>query len=458
MKKPESKAEMLRRLQNQPPDFFRMCWPDIYLWDRLLEVCDAVTKHRHVGIRSGHGIGKSWLMARLALWFLTVYKPSIVITTAPTARQVEKILWGEIHRAHGSSHIPLGGKLLQTELKIDDDNYAIGFSTDTDVSQREFGSAKLQGFHMENLLVLLDEAAGIPMDIWIGLSSLLTGENNRVVAIGNPASPTGPFYDIFKNPIWHKIQISCYDHPNVKTGKIIVPGAVTQEWIEERKAEWGENSPLFTAKVKGDFPTEGTDTLIPLSWVERATNNEDVKKEGAKAIGGDIARFGDDETTIFKAEGNWFDLVEAFKKKDTMETTGRLIKAKTDAGAEFVAVDDSGVGGGVTDRLRELGVNTVPINFGSGSSNPERFVNLKAEIFWTLREDMEKGLIRIPNDPVLVNQLASIKFSITSKGQVKIEGKDEMKKRGLKSPDRADGLAICHYSRRTNWMPEVVLL
>ncbi len=435
-----------------------MCWPDIFLWDKLLEVCVAVTEDRQITIRSGHGVGKSWLLARLALWFLTVYKPSIVITTAPTARQVEKILWGEIHRCYSTSRISLGGKLLQTELKIDDDNYAIGFSTDSDVSQREYGSAKLQGFHMENLLVLLDEAAGIPNDVWIGLSSLITGENNRVVAIGNPASPTGPFYDTFKNPNWRKINISCLDHPNVKTGQTIVPGAVTKTWTEERKAEWGENSPLYVAKVLGNFPTEGTDTLIPLTWIEKAVENEAVEKGETKAIGCDVARFGDDETTIFVASGNWFELLDAFKKKDTMETTGRLVKAKTDLGAGFVAVDDSGVGGGVTDRLRELQTNVVAVNFGSASSNPERFFNLKAEMFWTLREDMEKGLIRIPNDPVLVNQLASIKFSITSKGQVKIEGKDEMKKRGLKSPDRADGLVICHYSRRANWMPGVVLL
>ncbi len=433
-----------------------MCWPDILVWDKLEDICHSVVDYKRTAVRSGHGIGKSWLLARIAIWFLTVYKPSIVLTTAPTGRQVEKILWKEIHAAYKSSKIPLGGKLLQVEWKISEDNYAVGFSTDEKADSRDFGSTKFQGFHSPNLLVLLDEGAGILPEIYTGLSSLLTGGNNKAIAIGNPASPTGPFYDAFTSPIWHKIHISCFDHPNVKTGQIIVPGAVTKEWIEERRQEWPEGTPLWEAKVLGNFPTEGSDTLIPLSWIEKAVYNPNVKREGVKSLGGDVARFGNDENTIFHSVGNHFELYDAFKKVDLMETTGRFIKAKTDCGMEFFAVDDSGVGGGVTDRARELNHAVLPVNFGSAAQDPERFANFKAEAFWMLREDFEKGEISIEDDPILINQLASIKFAYTSKGQIKIESKEDMKKRGLKSPDRADGLVICHYAKRANWMPEVL--
>jgi hypothetical protein len=169
-----------------------------------------------------------------------------------------------------------------------------------------------------------------------------------------------------------------------------------------------------------------------------------------------VARFGEDETVIFKSKGNTYELVEAVIKRPTNETVGRLVLASKESGAEFVAVDDTGVGGGVTDMLREQGMSVVPVNFGSAAENPERFANLKAEIFWNLREDFEKKNISIPDDPVLMNQLASIKYGLTSKGQIKIESKDDAKKRGLRSPDRADALAICHYAKRANWIPEML--
>jgi hypothetical protein len=113
-------------------------------------------------------------------------------------------------------------------------------------------------------------------------------------------------------------------------------------------------------------------------------------------------------------------------------------------------------GGGVTDMLREQGMSVVPVNFGAVAEDPERFANLKAEIFWNLREDFEKSRISVPDDAVLMNQIASIRYSLTSKGQIKIESKDEAKKRGLRSPDRADALAICHYAKRANWIPEML--
>jgi hypothetical protein len=425
------------------------------LWEKQVEVAESVVGHKRVTVRSGHGVGKSWLMARLAIWFLTVFKPSKVITTAPTWTQVEKVLWGEISAAYRSSRIPLGGELLSTQWKIAEDCFALGISTREGVEQRDFGSTKLQGFHSPNLLVILDEAAGVPPETWTGATSLATGSNNRIVAIGNPASPSGPFYETFKSPIWHKIEISCLEHPNVTTGETVIPGAVTGDWVEERKAEWGENSPLFQAKVLGQFPVEGSDTLIPLSWVERAIGAK-VAGDERKSIGCDVARFGEDETVIFKSLGNTYELVESVNKRATNETAGRLVLAAKDAGAEFVAVDDTGVGGGVTDMLREQGMSVVPVNFGAVAEDPERFANLKAEIFWNLREDFEKSRISVPDDAVLMNQIASIRYSLTSKGQIKIESKDEAKKRGLRSPDRADALAICHYAKRANWIPEML--
>lgn len=442
----QKEAALLIRWQNNPEEFFRFCWPDIFLYPELIAILRALVVNRRVAVRSGHGLGKTWLEARICIWFLTCFKPSKVITTAPTFKQVEKVLWTEIANAYHTSRVPLGGRLLTTEWKVSDTCYAIGIATKEGVGNREFGATSLQGFHSPNLLFLLDEAAGVAKEIFTGATSLLTGENNKMLCIGNPASPTGPFFDAFKSEIWHRMHISCLDHPNVKEGRVIVPGAVTREWIAERKAEWGENSPLYRAKVLGEFPDEGADTLIPLSWIERAVNKADVSDEGTVGTGSDIARYGEDETATFGRKGGVYTFLGKLAKAKTTESTGFILNTSKDFGAEVMAIDDSGVGGGVTDELEEQeeqhGMTVQPVNFGESAIDKERFANMKAEIFWGLRTDFENGNISIPDDMVLINQLASIKYGYTSKGQVKIESKDDMKKRGLKSPDRADALAI----------------
>mgnify|MGYP001600111149 FL=1 len=454
----QSRREQLEVMRRDPIIFFKLCWPEAIVWEKLQEIAQSVVDHKRTIVRSGHGVGKSWLMARLVIWFLTVYKPSKVITTAPIWSQVEKILWKEIRQAHHASRWSLAGELLQTEWKIDEDCFAVGISTNERVDQREYGATQMQGYHSPNMLFILDEAAGVPAEIWTASTSLLTSDNNKIIAIGNPASPTGPFFDAFKSPIWNKIHISCAEHPNVREGKTIIPGCVTKDWIEERKTEWGEDSPLFKAKVLGEFPVEGADTLISLSWIERAVDNPLAVKDGNIRLGCDVARYGEDETVLYQREGLCFDLCEVTNKKSTTDTSGRVIASYERLEASVVAVDDTGVGGGVTDMVKEKGLHVEAINFGSAAIDSERFANLKAEMYWLLREEFEKNTISIPNDPILINQLASIKYGYTSRGQIKIESKDDMKKRGQKSPDRADALAICYIAGRRVKIPQILFV
>jgi hypothetical protein len=284
-------------------------------------------------------------MARIALWFLSCFYPAKVVTTAPTWFQVKDILWSELRAAHASSEFPIGGKLNLTELKIEDDWFAVGISTRESVGNREFGATKMQGFHSKNLLVLLDEAAGVPTEIWKGADSLTTGGNNRILAVGNPASPTGDFFDCFKSETWHKIAISCLDHPNVISGKELIPGAVTREWVEDKKKEWGEDSPLFKAKVLGEFPEEGENTLFPLTWVEKAMERE-LSREGVKRLGCDVARYGEDKTVIYQEIGQVMELLEEYGKASTSVTSGKLLNYWREEEHDHVGVDDSGVDGG----------------------------------------------------------------------------------------------------------------
>lgn len=405
-------------------------------------------------------MGKSWISAKVALTFLFINYPSKVITTAPTWFQVEKILWTEMRKSHSSAKTPLGGKLLETELKLGEDWFAIGVSTTEGVGNREFGATRMQGFHSPNLLVIMDEAAGIPPEIWKAVDSLVTGGNNKVIAIGNPASPSGDFFECFKSPVWHKIHLSCLDHPNVIEGKELVPGCVTREWVEDRKKEWGEDSPLYKAKVLGEFPDEGEDTLIPLSWAEGASKRR-LTAEGTKRLGCDVARFGGDRTVFYEIHGPVAREVESTSKQDTMVTAGKAKRYKEDGEYDLLGIDDSGVGGGVTDRLNEQNVEAEAVNFGEKAIDPERFFNTRAEAYWLLRERLNpksEDPLQIPNDPDLIHELTSMKYSVTSKGQIKIESKDDIKKRIGKSPDKADALAIANFIGRREPEPNIIII
>lgn len=449
--------QLMEDYQKNPTEWFKAMWPDIYIWDKLQEISKSIVQNRRVVVPSGHGIGKTWLMARIALWFLYCHYPAKVITTAPTWNQVEKLLWSEISKAHGSAKYRLRGDLLLTQLKLDDDWFAIGFSTKGTNTEREYGAPKFQGYHSPNMLIILDEGPGVDHAIWLASETLITGDNNKIVAIGNPTSPSGDFYNACKSPLWKKVNVSSFDHPNVKQGKIIVPGAVTREWIDERKQEWGENTPLWQAKVLGEFPAEGEDTLIPLSWVEACVGLK-LGTDGDKKLGVDVARFGGDSTVLAQFHGPTLQPLEVANKKDTVWTSGRVIRLNTTNKFDAIAVDDGSMGGGVVDNLNDAEVEVEPFNFGGSAIEKDKFENAAAEIMWNLREAFRDKTISIPDDKELINQLCSRKYGFSRKGRIKIESKDDMKKRGLKSPDRADAVAIAYSAGRIQSEPTISVI
>lgn len=451
--------KLLLEYQKNPVKFFKAAWPDVILWDKLELILEKLVTHHRVIVPSGHGVGKTWIEARIALWFLNCFAPSKIITTAPTWPQVELLLWSEIKAAHKSAVIPLAGRLLQTEIKVQDDWFGVGFSTSGKSDEREFGTPKFQGFHAENLLVLFDEAPGVKHEIWISAGSLIVAQNNKWLAMGNPTSPTGDFYEACKSPIWEKVEISSFDHPNVKENRVVIPGAVTTEWIEDRRKEWGEDSPLWISKVLGKFPDEGDDTLIPLSWAE-ACIGLNLGTEGLKRLGVDVARFGGDMTVIAEFLGPQLNPLEAVNKKDTNWTIGRVKRKNAEIGGGYdgIGVDDTGVGGGVTDGLEADEIDVEPFNFGSSAQEDDKFENLKAEIYWNLREAIRDKKISLPDDKELVNQMCSIRYKFTRKGRIAIESKDDMKKRGLKSPDRADAVAIAYSTGLLKEAPRITVI
>jgi hypothetical protein len=440
-------AELMERCRKDPVFFLREIL-GVDPWDKQEQIIESVRDNDNTCVASGHGVGKTFISACTTIWFLCAYYQSRVITTAPTNRQVESILWAEIWNLYKNSRVPLGGKLLKTSLSLEEKWFALGLSTDD--------PDRFQGHHAEHLLLVMDEAPGVDPKIYEAAQGILTSRGAKALLIGNPTSPSGPFFDCFKNKLWNSFHISCYDSPAIADPEKY-PTLTTQKWIDERKEEWGEASPMFISRVKGEFPLEGEDTLIPLDWCERAVARW-YKNENAKRLtdhvylGLDVARYGTNKTVLTNFIPPRVETIKCLQNRSTTKAVNLVIQEAVTAGAKLqqITTDDTGVGGGVTDRLRELSYPVIPINFSQRPADPMHFKSIRDEIYWHLRELFRSGEIEIPPNDNLINQLSAIKYKINPRrGQIEIESKDDMKKRGLSSPDEADSLAIAvHGARR----------
>ena len=446
---------ILTRYQNNPLAFFREilgCEP----WSGQVEILEAVAKHPEVAVKSCHSLGKDWLSARILLWFAYCHSPSLVISTAPTDRQVKGILWQEVAVAHASAKVELGGKILKQELQISPEQNAHGFTATA--------ATQFQGWHCPNVMIIVDEAAGIDSEIYTGIDSCLaSGIKTRRLEIGNPTDPTSEFAKSFKTPGIVKMSYDAFQTPNFThfgiteedmfadawmdkiTGDLPAPWLVTPDWVSKRYNRWGPLNPLYASRVAALFPEEGEDTLISLTQIE-AAQKRTLAPGTPDVLGVDVARFGSDFSVIASRQGPVVRIIKRFWKADTMTTSGHARREymTRKPKPKRVHVDVVGIGSGVVDRLREQRVPVVEASAGSSASDKEMFLNQRAEWFWTLREEFEAGEIDLdPADEELAAQLADIKWKPDSKGRVTIERKEDMKKRGLHSPDDADAVAMC---------------
>lgn len=439
-------------------------------WGMQDLIARSVFENPKTAVKSCHASGKSYIAARIAIAFLFTYEDSIVVTTAPTFRQVKDILWREMNGAASQSLIPLGGDLQTVKYNIYDNWYAVGVSSDK--------QDNLQGYHAPSghILVIGDEAPGISNNVLEVMQALLTSEGARLLLIGNPTSPTGEFFNAFTDNAFTKFSIPAFITPNFTANninsiqdlkqfqtleemahlKIPSPYLITPQWAWERMQKWGDDSPMFISRVCADFPPESDATLIPLRDIEQCMNFEPTKQdfdaaEGFNTVGIDVARFGGD-TTVVTPFGKVAMLGTKWHTgKDIPKTIGLAIHTFEECGfikeRDFFVVDDTGVGGGVTDSLNEQGYNVLAINNGS-KSDDDRFINKKAEVYWYLREQIKAKAFKVIDDGEVVNQLTSIEFYYNSAGKIAIVSKEDMKKKGVKSPDFADSLALAIWGRR----------
>lgn len=420
-------------------------------------------EHHRLALRSLHGAGKTAMAAWVVLWGIAVFDDVKVVTTASAWRQLTFYLWPEIRKwANQTNWAQLGltvrrnHELLDLSIKLPG-REAFAVASDN--------PALIEGAHASNLIYVLDEAKAIPADTWDAVEGAFSTGNCYVFALSTPGAASGRFYSIHSRQRgyedWHIRHISLED--------AISAGRVRSEWAEQRKSQWGENSPLYQNRVEGNFADSSEDSLIPLSWTEQAVERWHVCGgigAGDQAYGVDPARFGDDKTTIAHVVGHVCQFIKAHTKEDTMQTAGR-VAALADPTIP-VAIDTIGVGAGVYDRLREMGYRVIGVNVAEAtqrtdSSGEIHFDNLRAALWWLLREMLDPtnpDAIAIPPDAEneLIGDLTAPTYTYTSRGRIRVESKDDIRKRLGRSTDYADALALAFYALSRPAMGNVTVL
>lgn len=467
-----------------------------------VEIMEAVAAGRDVTVRSGHGVGKTTTDAFTVYWYLLTHPFSKVPTTAPTFRQVKDILWAEIAKWHQHFRLKDQVRIQTARMGVrgrESEWFAIGVASNK--------PENIEGFHAPHVLFIVDEAKGVQKAIYDSIDGALTSGGQRLYT-STPGSRAGQFYES------HFGRISKFFHQIHINGER--SARVSQAWREQKAEEWGLDSPIYQAKVLGEFPTEGDDILIRLDYIlaaEAAAEEEKCGKCGRlelcecgvasvpalthgphEVLGCDVARYGMDDTAVARGSSRRMGIVRTWSKRDLVYTanelaglykqeragmltsdrnaSGRILILRSNP-ADSIGVDDTGLGGGVTDQLIKLhNVPCVPVIFGAKTAlltddKREHFANNKAFLAWKMRQALEEnwrareagelGTFALEADDRLKGQLSNLRVQQNNKGQLRIIDPDdptipaaELPKGVRVSPDRAHAAIICYHTATTS--------
>lgn len=429
------------------------------LWSKQREILRSLDENKKTGVWSCHSSGKSHIASRAIAGWLDTHPIDdvFIVTSAPSAPQVRGILWRYIKSLHRKAQLPgyiTGGEI--PEWKIDGDLVGWGRKP-ANLSNEEEAKAVFQGIHAKYVLVVFDEADGIPKWLWDAAETLITSPTNRLLAIGNPDNPVSHFAKIRKNPEsdWNKITITAFDTPaftGEDVSQDLLEHILSQEWVEGVRREWGEDNPLYVSKVLAQYPSVSDDALItPMMIAKMKEAWELLPGDERGRFSMDVARYGRDKTVVYRNRGGVCVKVDEWAKKDTVETTNRasaiLEPHKNGVG---MVIDIGGLGSGPFDQLRSMG---YPVFGFDGSTSPYsdqaprqdglRFLNRRAEQYWSVREEADRYQLALDPDNLKAQaQLMNIKWDRTPTGRIFIEKKEDIKKRAGESPDDADAIMM----------------
>ena len=415
------------------------------------EILERVTDMGRIAVRGPHGLGKTAVASWIILWFALTRdgRDWKIPTTASAWRQLTKYLWPEVRKwARRVRWDKVGRPIFNERLELL--SLSLKLKTGEAFALASNDVSAIEGAHATHLLYVFDEAKAIPDDIWDGaegaFASPAEGAEALALAISTPAEPVGRFYDIHsRRPGFEDWWVR-----HVTLEEAIAAGRIDHQWAEQRRRQWGEKSAVYQNRVLGEFASSEAEGVIPLAWVEAANQRwhdwDDAGRplEGEMTSAGiDVARSGQDKTVMALRYGNIITELRRTSREDTMQTTGRVVAVLTLGGRAIV--DVIGIGAGVVDRLREQGRNVVAFNAAERSDMRDKsgelgFANKRAAAWWNLRELLETEPIALPPDDKLIGDLTAPHWSVQSGGRIKVEGKDDIKKRIGRSTDDGDAV------------------
>jgi len=408
------------------------------------KVLDAIASgETRIAVKSGHGIGKTALTSWVTHWFNATRPHPQGVVTANTKSQLETKTWREL--AKWNKIARNGHWFDKTATK-----FALRGSEDTwftaAIPWSENNSEAFAGTHEKHVLMIFDEASAIPNIIWEVAEGAMTTAGAVWLVFGNPTKNTGRFRECwgkFKHRWWglavDSREVSFTDKKQL------------EDWI----SDYGEDSDFVRVRVKGQFPRAGTTQFISTEVVHDCIKYEcEDYEDFPKIFGVDLARFGDDQSVICIRQGRKvFDLIK-WRNQDGMYSAGRIVEAIEEEDPQIVFIDGDGLGGPIIDRVRQLVDSELifEVQNGLAADKAELYFNKRSEM-WALTRDALKAKVDLPNDVELEADLTGPEYGFDPKNRIQIEGKKDMKKRGLNSPDCADAL-IMTYAKPVMKTPE----
>lgn len=451
----------------------------IKLWSRQRQMVESVINNTHTIVRSCHGSGKSLTSSVIVCWWIATHPvgSAIAVTTAPTFAQVSTILFAEIRRHHataekryneGLSPIKLPGYVNQQNQWKNDDGMTLAFGRAPADAANGF-----QGIHRRYVLVILDEACGISEELFTAAEAITTTAGSRILAVGNPDDPVTMMGSIFRtDPTWNKIAISAFDSPNFTIEHLnhkpefceecaehdyyklaeldkdvdddLRKFLIQKSWVDARRLAWSEQSPLWKSKVLGEFPDQSVNTLFSIGTLYKGHDTDITPLTDVKRIlGVDVAGFGVDYSTIYINLDGQIRFVDSNSFGDATITSRWIHQTALGQGAEEVRIDAGGMGQGIIDQVVQLAQTSYTVIAMKGNApSPDRFRWVNSRAYWwdDLRQRMFNGQVDIdPTDKHLEEELGAVQYHFKNRLQsLQIESKDDMRSRGLKSPDYAD--------------------
>lgn len=429
--------------------------PEKSLWRGAREMMWSIVKNRKTAVQAGHAMSKDWTAGLMTIiWLLMHWGNGKVIITAPKMDQVKNIIFKEIEFQYArlrrrDPKFPKDA-LSTNRLFFKTHCWALGMTTkENEADSGDASSSKFSGFHSPNLLIIISESQGIEPAIYKQIRGLMTSPNCRLLEIGNPVLPFGDFYDHCTDPNkgYNVIHLPATESPNIVEGKEVIPGMASKAWLEEFQRDYSpnyEDDPQYQIRVLALFPQQASSAWIPLVKIKNAIGRKFEGSDDVKVGGLDVAGPGSDESVFCTLKGPQMLTQSPFRKIVTDQIVGWAMRIIQDEKLELMAID-YGYDPGVTNWLNSGRMPVMGVTFGKpkGWEHP-KYENFGTFMWAQLRDAFMQDRIGIINDPMLISQLSSRRIETLPNGKMKLQSK---KASGLKSPDRADALALAWHAR-----------